>query len=110
MHDAPAAQKIDVVAAFGEPREKLGTAGHMQRGLRAGMTRAKGRNELGRVRALPLDRGNAQALGLRAPERCELGVRANETVDQLVAGLAQRVPGAGETQTPSLLLEQRQLE
>src|SRR5205809_297487 len=110
MDDAPAPQEIDVVAAFGEPREKLGTAGHVQRGLRAGMTRAKGRDELGRVRAHLRVRGNAQVLGLRPPERREPGVRANETVNQLLADLPQRVPRAGETQAPSLLLEQRHLE
>jgi len=49
-------------------------------------------------------------LCLRAPECRELRVRANETVDQLVAGLAQHVAGAGKVQNPSMLLEQRHLE
>ena len=82
----------------------------MQGRLRAGVTRAKGGDKLGRDRAHLRVCGNAQVLGLRAPERRELGVRANEAVNQLVAGLAQRVPGAGEAQPPSLLLEQRYLE
>jgi len=110
MHDAPAPQEIDVVAARGEPREKLRTPGDMQGRLRAGVTRAKGGDQLGRDRAHLRVRGNAQMLGLGAPERRELGVGANETVDQLVAGLAQRVAGAGEAQAPSLLLEQHYLE
>jgi len=110
MHDAPAPQNIDVVAALGEPREKLGTPGDMQGRLGAGVASAKGGDELGRDPAHLRVRGNAQVLGLRAPECRELGVRANEAVDQLVAGLEQRVPGAGEAKAPSLLLEQRHLE
>jgi len=82
----------------------------MQGRLRAGVTRAKGGYELGRDRAQLRVRGNAQVLCLRAPKRRELGLRANQTVDELVAGLAQRVATAGEAQTPSLLIEQRQLE
>src|SRR6476659_3767172 len=102
MHDAPAPQDIDVVAALCEPREKLGTPGDVQGRLRAGVTRAKGGDELGRDPAHLRVRGNAQVLGRRAPERRELGVRASETMNQLVAGLAQRVPGAGEAQPPAL--------
>jgi len=86
------------------------TRGDMQGRLRAGVARAKGSDELGRDRAHLRVRGNAQVLGLGAPERRELGVRANEAVDQLVAGLEQRVAGAGEAQPPALLLEQRDLE
>ena len=50
----------------------------MQARLRAGVARAEGGDELGRDRAHLRLRGNAQPLGLRAPERRELGVGASE--------------------------------
>jgi len=103
-------EEVEVVGAGGEPFQQLLALADVQGRLDPRMARAEARDQARRGCAhLGLDR-EAQALGLRLAKRRELRVGADQAVDQLAAGLVQRVPGARQAKAPALLLEQRHLE
>src|SRR5262245_47645947 len=103
MRDAPAAmgrqpfdfeyEQVEVVGTGGEPLQELLALADVQARLHAGVARAEAGDEPRRGCAyLGFDR-EAQALGLRLPERGQPGFGTREAVDQLAAGFEQRVAG-----------------
>jgi hypothetical protein len=102
-------KEVHVVGAGGQAREQLRALAHVQAPLHAGMPGAElGKQARGDRAGLRLG-GELQRLGPRLAKRAQPGIGAQQAMDELVAGVAQRVARAGEVQLAAALLEERHL-